>query len=50
MRAGGAGVKLGWVLKSGGRRGCLTEKRETLLPARALRILAGAIAPATVPR
>ena len=29
--------------------GCLTEKRETLPPARALRILAGAIAPATVP-
>jgi hypothetical protein len=30
------------VLKSAGRRGCLTEKQETLPPARALRVTAAA--------
>ena len=30
------------VLKSAGRRGCLTEKQETLAPARALRVMAAA--------
>ena len=38
------------MLKSAGRMGCLAEKREPLAPARAVRILAGAIGPATAPR